>query len=52
MKEGSDGKEEQARKGSRDSDAGALKKREAKELAARRCASGSTSLLNAVEALA
>jgi hypothetical protein len=53
VKEGKTGKEVQARRGSRDSnEAGTLKKREAKELAATRCASGSTSLLNAAEARA
>jgi len=52
VKEGNEGKEEQDRKGSRDSIAGALKKREAKELAASTCASGSTSLLKDADALA
>jgi hypothetical protein len=47
------GREEQARRGRRcSSTSGALKKREASELAARTCASGSTAVLYAAEALA
>jgi hypothetical protein len=52
VKQGKEGRDEQARKLSLGGKAGTLKKREAKELAARTCASGSTSLLNAAEALA
>jgi len=56
VKEGNAGREEQARKGTRCSIAcacwGALKKREARELAASTCASGSVELVYEAEALA